>query len=88
MDPRPLIFLEKPCAEYRGDFPVRTVVVAGLTSTMDYWTALAVGWLEQGFPLDEEIVEMLRNIAQTRHFPQQLRHRSVALARRWVRQGS
>jgi hypothetical protein len=26
---------------------------------MEYWIDLAVGWLEQGVPLDEEIVEAL-----------------------------
>jgi hypothetical protein len=35
------------------------VVLAGLESQMEYWIDLAVGWLEQGVPLDEEIVEAL-----------------------------
>jgi len=26
---------------------------------MEYWVPLAIGWLEQGVPLDEEIVETL-----------------------------
>jgi len=35
------------------------VVLAGLESQMEYWIDLAIGWLEQGVPLDEEIVETL-----------------------------
>ena len=58
-DPRPLIFLEKPYTENHGPFSTRRVVLAGLESQMEYWIDLAVGWLEQGVPLDEEIVEAL-----------------------------
>lgn len=86
MDPRPLIFLEKPHTENRGPFSTRRVVLAGLGSEMEYWIDLAVGWLEQGVPLDEEIVEALSRIAETRQKAQRLRHRSVALAKRWLRE--
>lgn len=86
MDPRPLIFLEKPYTENHGPFSTRRVVLAGLESQMEYWIDLAVGWLEQGVPLDEEIVEALSRIAETRQKAQRLRHRSAALAKRWLRE--
>ena len=88
MDPRPLlIFLEAPYADYQGPAPAREVVLAGLGFQLNHWIGLAVGWLEQGAPLDEEIVEMLNRVAETRHYQQRIRHRSAALAKRWVRQG-
>lgn len=34
-------------------------MLAGLESQIEYWIDLTVGWLEQGVPLDEEIVEAL-----------------------------
>ena len=89
MDPRPLlIFLEAPYAAYQGSLPARLVVLAGLGFQSDYWICLAVGWLEQGAPLDDEIVEMLNRVAETHHYEQRIRHRSAALARRWVREGA
>lgn len=89
MDPRPLlIFLEASYADYRGAVPARQVVLAGLGFPMDYWIGLAVGWLEQGAQLDDEIVEMLNRVAEAPNHAQRIRHRSKALARRWVREGA
>ena len=89
MDPRPLlIFLEAPYADYLGSVPARQVVLVGLCFQSAYWIGLAVGWLEQGIPLDDEIVEILNQVAETHHYDQRIRHRSKALARRWVREGA
>jgi hypothetical protein len=89
MDPRLLlVLLEEPFAEYKGAATLREVLFAGLSSPSEYWVGLAVGWLEEGLELDQEIVEMLNRIAEKRHFPQRLRHRSAALAKRWIREGA
>ncbi len=82
-----LVFLETPYGEYQGPTSARQVVLAGLGSTMGYWIGLALGWLEQGFPLDVEIVEILRKVADTNSYAQRIRHRSAALAKRWIREG-
>ncbi|MFA8326432.1 hypothetical protein [Burkholderia ubonensis] len=77
--------LEHPLAEFSSTtLSAREVVLAGLGWPMQYWCELAVGWLEQGFPLDREIVERLAAIAENRSFSQRLRHRARALQRRAV----
>ena len=48
-----------------------------------YWVSLAIAWLEQGAPLDIELVAALDEIAVTKSFSQGIRHRAFALARRW-----
>ncbi|PLC40477.1 hypothetical protein C0Q88_21985 [Ralstonia pickettii] len=50
---------------------------------MDYWAALAVGWIEGGLPMDAELAELLQEIAEHRNMSQRLRHRAFALAKRW-----
>lgn len=81
---RKLLPLEKPYATVSHDeSAARGAVVAGLTSGMDYWAGLAVGWIESGLPLDTQLAELLLKIAELRHMPQQLRHRAFALAKRW-----
>ncbi|WP_316874445.1 DUF6881 domain-containing protein [Ralstonia edaphi] len=81
---RKLLLLEQPYATVSHDeSTARGAVVAGLTSGMDYWAGLAVGWIESGLPLDTQLAELLLKIAELRHMPQQLRHRAFALAKRW-----
>lgn len=51
-----------------------------------YWPEQAVGWLQAGFPLDQELAGALgRLIEQNPEWPQRLGHRAFALARRWER---
>jgi hypothetical protein len=79
-----LIHLETPFIHYvPAVAPARDVLVAGLKWSTSYWVGLAVNWVEQGAPIDEEIAAMLDMIAKTKHFPQALRHKSFAIARRW-----
>lgn len=61
----------------------RESVVAGLVSGMDFWAALAVGWIEGGLPMDAELAKLLLEIARRRNVSQRLRHRAFALAKRW-----
>ncbi|MFV8580545.1 DUF6881 domain-containing protein, partial [Ralstonia pseudosolanacearum] len=79
-----LLPLEQPYAIASHDeWTARASVVAGLTSGMDYWAGLAVGWIESGLPVDTQLAELLFGIAKLRHMPQRLRHRAFALAKRW-----
>lgn len=75
--------LEHPLAEFTSTVGcAREVVVAGLRWPTAYWCSLAVGWLEQGLDIDDDIVELLHAIAGNRRFPQALRHRALSLYRR------
>lgn len=59
--------------------------MSGLDWPTPYWPELALAWLEDGVPMDYEIARVLVRIADTKTFPQNLRHRSATLARRWAR---
>jgi hypothetical protein len=88
VDPRALVVhLEAPYSAYKQIIaPAREVVMAGLCWPTDYWAGLAIGWLEQGAPIDAEVIVLLNQVAGKRHFPQRVRHRAFALARRWEQQ--
>lgn len=87
LDHRPLVVhLEGPYPEYQSVASVRDVVLAGLTWPTDYWAGLAIGWLEQGAPLDAGVIVALNQVAQKKHFAQSIRHRAFSLAKRWERE--
>jgi len=75
--------LEHPLAEFSSTVDsAREVAVAGLRWPTPYWCGLAVGWLEQGLPVDDGIVELICAIAENQSFPQSLRHRALDIYRR------
>lgn len=88
MDPRALVvYLESPYSAYAPVLAsVREVVLAGLRWSNDYWSGLAVAWLEQGAPIDLAIATELQKLATTEVISQSLRHRAFALARRFTRE--
>jgi len=87
LDQRALVVrLETPLAEYRAvDATVRDVLVAGLCWPTDtasgYWQNLAADWIEQGAPVDDEVIELVKVIAETERLPQRLRHKARAIVR-------
>ena len=84
MDSRELVvLLESPLEDAPSTELVRGAVDAGLRWPTPYWPELAVKWLEQGAPMDADLVILLDTVAETSQFPQQLRHRAFALARRF-----
>jgi hypothetical protein len=88
MDQQFITKLEAPLASYNLESSlVKEIILMGLTWPTEYWANLAVGWLEQGAPLDAELVEALEKIASKR-FSQSVRHRAFSLARRWHRKHS
>ena len=65
---------------------LRGLVVFALSGPMRWgWGGYAVSWIEAGFPIDNEIASALEAIAQDKRFPQRVRHRAFAAARRWRR---
>ncbi|CAN7391224.1 hypothetical protein [Variovorax sp. LjRoot178] len=83
MDPRSLLpQLETPLSECALDTPVVQVLLAGLSSPTDYWPGLAIGWLEQGAPVDAEVLAAVRRVSANQQFAQSVRHRGDAILRR------
>jgi hypothetical protein len=87
MDTRALlIYLESPYASFNEQVvPAREVVLAGLNWPTPYWPGLAIDWLEQGAAIDAQIAQALDELAAKKAFPQGLKHKAFALARRWER---
>jgi pimeloyl-ACP methyl ester carboxylesterase len=66
--------------------PLRGLVVFALAGPMRWgWGGYAVSWIEAGFPVDDEIASALEGIALDKRFPQGVRHRAFATAKRWRR---
>jgi len=63
---------------------LRQLVIFALTGPMRWaWGGYAVSWIEAGFPIDDEIASALEQIGQDKRFPQRVRHRAFAAAKRW-----
>ena len=90
MDSRALVVhLESPLSAFApSEGSSRDVVLAGLNWPTEYWAALAVGWLEQGAPVDSEITSALRALAEKKHYSQGVRHRAFAIVRRFEKGAS
>src|SRR5262245_1459086 len=66
--------------------PLRGLVVFALAGPMRWgWGGYAVSWIEAGSPADDEIASALEGIALDKRFPQRVRHRAFATAKRWRR---
>ncbi|MDR3429569.1 hypothetical protein [Silvimonas sp.] len=75
-----LVPLEQPLSTLPLEAPqARLSLMAGLNAPTDYWIELALSWLEDGFPVDEEIKAVLTRIVATRIYSQRTRHRAQAL---------
>ncbi|SMC29471.1 hypothetical protein SAMN02745857_03859 [Andreprevotia lacus DSM 23236] len=82
--PSLVVHLESSLAEYIAvEASAQDVVLAGLRWEAPYWPELAVGWLEQGLPIDVEIASCLESIVERTKWPQPLRHRAQALLTVW-----
>jgi pimeloyl-ACP methyl ester carboxylesterase len=65
---------------------LRGLVVFALAGPVRWtWGGYAASWIEAGFPIDDEIASALEGIAQDKRFPQRVRHRAFAAAKRWRR---
>ena len=89
LDTRELLaLLESPLEGITSAERVRGAIDAGLRWPTPYWPELAVKWLEEGVAFDADIAKLLDNVAGTSQFPQRLRHRAFALARKFEKSGS
>ena len=76
--------LETPLSAYANtQVAARDVVLTGLNWDTPHWPTLAVAWLEQGLPVDDEIAELLGQVVSRPKWPQALRHRAKALLKSW-----
>jgi hypothetical protein len=90
MDIRPFL----PCLESSyesftaGPEVAHKLLLGALLLTTDYWAGLAINWLKNGAPMDEEIAQALTEFAQNRANSLHLEHQALALAKRWDRGGA
>lgn len=86
MDSRELVvLLESPQTDVTSPELVRGAIKAGLRWATAYWPELAVRWIEEGASFDRELANLVDAVAANKRFPQSLRHRAFALARRFDR---
>jgi hypothetical protein len=79
--------LIKPLTELdTSTYDPKLVVLAALTWPTDGWMNVALAWIEQGVPLDEELVSALEAVSASKHNAQAIRHKAFALAKRWRRE--
>jgi hypothetical protein len=83
-----LILLKSPLESITSGEMVRGAVHAGLDWPTPYWPERAVKWLEEGAPMDAQTAKLLDIVASAEGFPQGLRHRAFALARRFEKSES
>ena len=65
----------------------RSIILEGLAKKWPsgYWPSLAIAWLEDGFPVDEGIADLLDAASSNKAWPQQVRHRAFAVLVKWRR---
>jgi hypothetical protein len=85
MNPSELVtHLEQPMEQLSlGGPPPRDIVIAALKWPTGYWPELALAWLDEGLPIDEEIAALLLAASRQSAFSQRLRHHAFAIAMRW-----
>jgi hypothetical protein len=74
-------------AEGSPSVSLRDLVLFAVRHGSPYWSALALGWIEAGLPLDHEVASAIRpHVTGNRAWPQELRQQGFRLLRRWGRQ--
>ena len=68
-----------------SDQDLEETVMAGLIWETHYWIDCALDWLDQGYPVNENMIEALERISSDKKKPQKTRHRAFAFAKRWQR---
>ncbi|WPN25366.1 hypothetical protein [Pseudomonas marginalis] len=59
-----------------ADIALQPLVITALTSHSEYWSGLALKWLEDGFPVDIALTELLAHCAEDKTRSQSCRHRA------------
>jgi len=63
-----------------ADTPIPALVRFALTAGGEHWPALALGWLESGWPI-RDLLDVLAGMKDSRALSQPLRHRALRLWR-------
>jgi len=66
-----------------AEISLREVLVTALESDSQYWSQLAIKWLDEGFPVDHNLSELLLQCSSRKTLSQSVRHKAFAFARRW-----
>jgi hypothetical protein len=66
-----------------ADTPLPALVRFALTASGEHWPAVALGWLESGWPIDN-LLDVLAEMKDARELSQPLRHRALRLWREAV----
>lgn len=72
-------------ATEHSDQNLEETILAGLNWEAHYWIDCALDWIDHGYPLNSQIVEILDNISQDKRKPQKTRHRCFAFVKKWRR---
>lgn len=64
------------------DVTLQPLVITALTSHSEYWSGLALKWLEDGFPIDTALTALLARCAEDNTLSQSRRHRALRLVGR------
>jgi hypothetical protein len=83
-----LLEKEYAWAVENSDQDLQETILAGLNWETHYWNDCALDWIDQGYPINQEVVEALESISSTKHKPQKTRHRAFAYAKRWQRKAN
>lgn len=65
-----------------ADVAFQPLLITALTSHSEYWSGLALKWLEDGFPRDVELNALLAHCAEDKTLSQSRRHRARRLVGR------
>jgi hypothetical protein len=64
-------------------FPFNHILYLALNWEREYWAALAVKWLEDGYPISEEFLDRLKMWQKEKKLSQALRHRAGRLIKQY-----
>lgn len=78
-----LLEKELAWASKNSEQDLEETVKAGLNWQTDYWNDCALNWIEQGYPLNNELVAILEEISKNKNKSQRTRHRAFAFSKRW-----
>ncbi|MFK3602424.1 MAG: hypothetical protein WBM22_26025 [Pseudomonas fluorescens] len=62
-----------------ADIALQPLVITALMSHSEYWSGLALKWLEDGFPIDIPLNALLAHCAEDKTLSQSRRHRARRL---------
>jgi hypothetical protein len=65
-----------------ADIALQPLVITALMSHSEYWSGLALKWLEDGFPIDIPLTALLAHCAEDKTLSQSRRHRARRLVGR------